>query len=42
VLLSLSVPKPTRMSWDRQRMLVYLPGILLGTVIVKRRKSCIV
>jgi hypothetical protein len=41
VLPSLSVPRPTRMSWDRQRMLVCSPRVLLDIVIVKRRNSCI-
>lgn len=41
VLPSLSVPRAIRMSWDRRRMPVCSPCILLGIVIVKRRNSCI-
>jgi hypothetical protein len=43
VLPFLSVPKPTRMSWDRSRsMMVRSLELLLGIMIVRRRRSSVV
>jgi len=36
-LPSLSVPRPTRMSWDPKQILVGLPRFLLGVMIAMRR-----
>lgn len=41
MLPSLSVPRPTRMIWDRGRILAGSLHFLQSTVIVKRRNSCV-